>query len=272
MKRLSTILAAASAITISASPANAAEIFFTDSRGKVGVYDTDTANFANVANLSSMFGISQVIGLALDNATNTLYALDRSARNVYAIDAGTGSMSLAFSSSPITFQGGAFKGGTLFGIDENGQTLEGYDAGTGANLGILGDDIDHSHALGINAATGQLLVARGNEVFAIADDGTLGTSLGTLTGTGFAEDIDWLDGDIAYVSFGNTINLGSDGSVIFDASGNGFGSLSGVAVRQALGMAPVPEPSTWLMLILGFGLIGGVMRRKPAVKTSVSYS
>jgi hypothetical protein len=34
----------------------------------------------------------------------------------------------------------------------------------------------------------------------------------------------------------------------------------------------VPEPSTWLMMILGFGLVGGVMRAKRRENLSVSYS
>jgi hypothetical protein len=27
----------------------------------------------------------------------------------------------------------------------------------------------------------------------------------------------------------------------------------------------VPEPATWAMMIIGFGLVGGVMRRRSAV-------
>lgn len=34
----------------------------------------------------------------------------------------------------------------------------------------------------------------------------------------------------------------------------------------------VPEPATWLMMILGFGLVGGVMRSKRNEKLTVSYS
>lgn len=35
-------------------------------------------------------------------------------------------------------------------------------------------------------------------------------------------------------------------------------------------VAAVPEPSTWAMMLLGFGLIGGVMRARP--KTRVNFS
>ncbi|WP_375289280.1 PEPxxWA-CTERM sorting domain-containing protein [Qipengyuania sp.] len=41
---------------------------------------------------------------------------------------------------------------------------------------------------------------------------------------------------------------------------------------RSLSVAAVPEPSTWAMLILGFGLVGGAMRRKaaPAIKAAVA--
>ncbi|WP_375404756.1 PEPxxWA-CTERM sorting domain-containing protein [uncultured Sphingomonas sp.] len=35
-------------------------------------------------------------------------------------------------------------------------------------------------------------------------------------------------------------------------------------------VAPVPEPATWLSMILGFGLVGGVMRRRPRVGFAVA--
>jgi hypothetical protein len=40
------------------------------------------------------------------------------------------------------------------------------------------------------------------------------------------------------------------------------------ALLSANGLLPVPEPATWLMMLLGFGLIGGVMRfrRDPKVR------
>jgi PEP-CTERM motif len=34
--------------------------------------------------------------------------------------------------------------------------------------------------------------------------------------------------------------------------------------------APVPEPSTWLMLIIGFGIIGGLTRRRMRFKSALS--
>lgn len=36
--------------------------------------------------------------------------------------------------------------------------------------------------------------------------------------------------------------------------------------------APVPEPATWAMMIAGFGLVGGAMRRTTNVRTRVAYA
>ena len=45
----------------------------------------------------------------------------------------------------------------------------------------------------------------------------------------------------------------------FAASGNSF-------EFDNLAVSAVPEPAAWGMMILGFGLVGGVMRRKPSVQ------
>lgn len=34
----------------------------------------------------------------------------------------------------------------------------------------------------------------------------------------------------------------------------------------------VPEPATWALMILGFGAVGGAMRRRSAVRTAVAYA
>lgn len=45
-------------------------------------------------------------------------------------------------------------------------------------------------------------------------------------------------------------------------TGGGYNGASGVGLRAAPPVVPaVPEPSTWLMLILGFAAVGGMMRR-----------
>ena len=56
----------------------------------------------------------------------------------------------------------------------------------------------------------------------------------------------------------NPLTLSSDGSSL------ATGMLSA-------NVSAVPEPATWAMMIIGFGAIGGAMRRRNAVRTRVSY-
>ena len=41
-----------------------------------------------------------------------------------------------------------------------------------------------------------------------------------------------------------------------------FDGTSGRLVFSLMVTAPVPEPATWAMMIAGFGLTGGAMRRR----------
>lgn len=61
--------------------------------------------------------------------------------------------------------------------------------------------------------------------------------------------------------------LGKGGASEF---GFNFGGINGVTFTLVENGA-VPEPGTWLLMILGFGAIGASMRRRPA-KMSISYS
>ncbi len=41
----------------------------------------------------------------------------------------------------------------------------------------------------------------------------------------------------------------------------------GLAIDRIVGGAPVPEPATWAMMIAGFGLVGGAMRRRQWIRS-----
>lgn len=51
-----------------------------------------------------------------------------------------------------------------------------------------------------------------------------------------------------------------------------FKSGSNAFEYDTLAIAGIPEPTTWAMMILGFGLIGGAMRSRKAVTTKVAYA
>jgi len=53
----------------------------------------------------------------------------------------------------------------------------------------------------------------------------------------------------------------------FTGNGNGTASYSAVALAAA-----IPEPATWAMTLLGFGLIGGAMRYRRRPKITVRYA
>jgi PEP-CTERM motif len=260
MKQFKKMLITAAAMAAGlASSANSAVIFFGDANGKVGSYDTVTSTQTTIGSLSA-FSIGQVVGLAYDGASNTLYILDRNGNNVYKMNATTGASSLAFNStSGGTFQGGAVKGTTLFGVSENNQTLEGFTL-TGTNLGIPGDNLEHTHGVGVNAASGQLYVSKSGSVYAISDAGILGAL--AYSGSTFMEDVDYFAGNFAYVTFDNNLYTTAGGGTVL-ATITGFSSLSGIALKQGAAVTPaVPEPATWGMMLVGFGVAGVALRRR----------
>lgn len=57
--------------------------------------------------------------------------------------------------------------------------------------------------------------------------------------------------------------------VEFSSSGNSFefDAIAGVFKSSGLSVSAAPEPATWLMMIMGFGAIGGLLRRQRKVLT-----
>jgi PEP-CTERM motif len=67
----------------------------------------------------------------------------------------------------------------------------------------------------------------------------------------------------------NVLGTGSDTLLFHEQNRPAYWALDDVSLVEAAGA--VPEPSTWMMLILGFGLIGGAMRSRRG-KTSVRFA
>lgn len=132
---------------------------------------------------------------------------------------------------------------------------------------------------------------------------------GVLTLTDYTEGADLKDSNISGFSFtydGNTVSLADfwdvegqiDGAkfevgfrgwdypdstwTFFAEGGEGsWGLLQGDGIPlfgfeaslTPAGVAPVPEPATWAMMLIGFGAIGAFMRhRRWAIRTTVSYA
>ena len=55
-------------------------------------------------------------------------------------------------------------------------------------------------------------------------------------------------------------------------SAGGVGGYFGGNFQFSSAISAAPEPGTWAMMILGFGLAGAALRRRPTVTTRVSYA
>ena len=96
---------------------------------------------------------------------------------------------------------------------------------------------------------------------------------GVTAGAGFSTGQIWGDGRQAShwkdnlglgvmdptAGLGETLTIGANDLKAFDAIG---WNLRGAAV------AAVPEPGTWMMMLAGFGLVGGTMRRRRSVQVA----
>lgn len=72
---------------------------------------------------------------------------------------------------------------------------------------------------------------------------------------------------------GISANLFITNDTSYRVNTQGAGLLTGlVTASSAAATAAVPEPATWGMMILGFGLMGYAMRRRAMVRTSVSFT
>lgn len=70
------------------------------------------------------------------------------------------------------------------------------------------------------------------------------------------------------------------GGFVFQNNGQSFGQLFGtvwssfgsndVAFKASFGA--VPEPATWALMILGFGVVGGAMRRRQSATAKVRFA
>lgn len=49
-------------------------------------------------------------------------------------------------------------------------------------------------------------------------------------------------------------------------------TVDNLTLAQAPAVAAVPEPATWAMMIVGFGMMGFAMRRRGNVKTTIAYA
>ena len=98
-------------------------------------------------------------------------------------------------------------------------------------------------------------------------DGAASGGLGPVAGGAYY--------DTAANSFANSAKYSTNFTLAAPTAVNFFlydDNLSDNRGGVSLNVAAVPEPVTWAMLLLGFGMIGFAMRKRSNVRTTVSYA
>lgn len=182
-------------------------------------------------------GLSSILTLTFQSLVGTLATFAYTLQNTSSVSGATVT-SLGFNTNPDIIASGSGSSGAFNILDTNNNFPVGF-----GNVEVCTTSGANSNG---NACTG------GNPGDGIGQ-GT--TGMGTLT----------LNFSSAPTN-GITLDNFVDRYQAFDVGG----------VQSAIGRptGAVPEPATWAMMLVGFGLLGGVMRRRkqPVVRSRVSYA
>ncbi|MBY9064477.1 DUF4394 domain-containing protein [Sphingomonas yunnanensis] len=159
--------------------------------------------------------------------------------NNYVYNPNDGSLTGAPTTSPLGYAAGDPNAGRDPGVSAAAYTSSSFgQPAASTQLYVIDTDLD-------------VLAKQNNNGGVLTTVGGLGTDLGSRTSFDIA-------GSEAFAYNGNalySVNLNS-----------GALSTLGTTSRQLFGIAvaPVPEPATWAMMILGFGAVGYSLRRRTA--------
>lgn len=196
--------------------------------------------------------------------------------------------SVAFAATIVEFETGVDEDGGADGIDDN-FTLDGGSALVAEEDDLPGTWVDNSASSSDWIIPNPLRQPPGSYDFEIV---LSLAEIAKVTGLNltfwadnslrnvFVNGVDIFSGPGGNFTGSTTLNTIIDGPVTDTVSitfrvrnaDNGRNNPTGFRVEGALLTSAVPEPATWLMMILGLGLIGGAMRRRPKQTVSVSYA
>ena len=161
--------------------------------------------------------------------------------NNYVYNPNDGSLTGAPTTSALAYAPGDPNAGRDPGVSAAAYTTSSFGApGTSTQLYVIDTDQD-------------VLARQNNNGGVLTTVGGLGPDLGSRTSFDIA-------GNDAFVFNGTSLYSVSLSNGNLSSLGNTSRQLFGIAV------APVPEPATWGMMILGFGIIGYAMRRRPVAR------
>lgn len=269
--RMSILALAGTAAAALAAPASAETIFYQGGfSNNLYSYDTVTATETLIGDMGLS---SDSTGLAFA-ANGTLYAFERASSSLYTVNTLTGATTLVgnagigaedFTLSLDGTVGYASFGGALYSINlsTGASTLIGgnqtYDGLTTARVaGTLN---------GFSYLAGALFAIDTGSLYAVDAATGIGTLLGTTDGADETLDFGW-----SGVLYGH----GDDGFLYtIDAATLAGTQIAPTTPDLVFGMAvapgAIPEPATWAMLVLGFGVLGAGMRRSRPQRLQLSF-
>ena len=273
----------ATALLISAAPlsvAHAEQIAGLTTDGRIVTFDSASpvviaSNFA----ITGLTSGDRLLGIDMRPSNSLLYGVSQTGRVYSLTTTGMASLITTLSVTPM---------GTTFGIDfnpvpdrlriigESGQNLRANlaDGSTttdtaitrsgGGAINILGTAYTNSTPgtaptstviYGIDSITDSLMTSAAPNGGVYTSVGALGVSLTNANNVGFdisgRSSLAYLNIDSAFY----TINLSTGAATFVDTVG--AGPLIGITATGA-----IPEPATWAMMIVGFGMVGTTMRRR----------
>jgi hypothetical protein len=161
--------------------------------------------------------------------------------NNYVYNPNDGSLTGAPTTSPLGYAAGDPNAGRDPGVSAAAYTSSSFgQPAASTQLYVIDPDLD-------------VLAKQNNNGGVLTTVGGLGTDLGSRTSFDIA-------GNEAFAFNGSSLYSVNLESGALSSLGTTSRQLFGIAV------APVPEPGTWAMMILGFGAIGYTMRRRSAVR------
>ena len=219
--------------------------------GAVATVDAVTGAVTASASLTGLLetGFNQgLYSLAFDTSTNTLYG--NTARRLYTIDPATGATTFVGDLVPGSIVGLGIDAstGTLFSISQI------VDA-TGTTTTTLMRTLSKSDGSILSTVTLGNQCACDIAFDPLTNQGYISSYTSDVDGNTISSQLDALNS-----SFSGTTIVGSHGAAApFGMSGLAFFGTS----------APVPEATTWAMMITGFGLAGFSLRRSKRIIATV---
>lgn len=155
-----------------------------------------------------------------------------------------------------------------FGSTSHGRAIN--DAGQVAGYAFT-PDRDYRRAFLYTPGVGTRMLNEAGDTSAYSAWGInqSGTVVGSIEGDGYDGFV--FDGRQTLTLDRLVLNLGTDTHVLAAYAINDLGQITGDALfgdevhafrLDPAGIAPIPEPSAWLLLTAGFGMIGATMRRR----------